>query len=221
MYFGLLLAGATPGVLAQQAALTKEFSVKDEIEVKNDLDTNPSDGAESTFVEEIASLISKLNAYVEEDKFSWAAKFEYSIEDLSFNVKNQPSFISFGELESPEGMFFKSSALAAGRSLIREKVKVSAGEKHSAWPETLDFKFCSDGTTVRYDISVGTADNAGAQRLSVALVDYLKKTSRRPKSSVFKKVVENTTSKVEDVKVILATHLARSDIDSLLAPDAK
>ena len=40
VYFGLVLVGATPQVLAQ-AAMTREFSVKDEIEVKDDLDTKP------------------------------------------------------------------------------------------------------------------------------------------------------------------------------------
>jgi len=40
VYLGLVLAGATPPVLAQ-AAMTREFNVKDEIEVKDDLDTKP------------------------------------------------------------------------------------------------------------------------------------------------------------------------------------
>ena len=41
MYLGLVLAGATPQILAQ-AAMTREFDVKDEIEVKDDLDTKPN-----------------------------------------------------------------------------------------------------------------------------------------------------------------------------------
>ena len=41
VYFGLVLAGATPQVLAQ-AAMTKQFDVRDEIEVKDDLDTKPN-----------------------------------------------------------------------------------------------------------------------------------------------------------------------------------
>ncbi|MEP6944829.1 MAG: hypothetical protein ABJA02_02850 [Acidobacteriota bacterium] len=40
VYLGLVFVGATPQVLAQ-AAMTREFSVKDEIEVKDDLDTKP------------------------------------------------------------------------------------------------------------------------------------------------------------------------------------
>jgi hypothetical protein len=44
VYLGLVLVGATPQVLAQ-AAMTRQFDVKDEIEVKDDLDKKP-DGAE-------------------------------------------------------------------------------------------------------------------------------------------------------------------------------
>lgn len=40
VYLGLVLVGATPQVLAQ-AAMTRQFDVKDEIEYKDDLDTKP------------------------------------------------------------------------------------------------------------------------------------------------------------------------------------
>ena len=40
VYLGLVLAGATPQILAQ-AATTRQFDVKDEIEYKEDLDTKP------------------------------------------------------------------------------------------------------------------------------------------------------------------------------------
>lgn len=40
VYLGLVLVGATPQVLAQ-AAMTRQFNVKDEVEVKDDLDKKP------------------------------------------------------------------------------------------------------------------------------------------------------------------------------------
>jgi hypothetical protein len=40
VYLGLVLAGATPQVLAQ-AAMTRQFDIKDEIEFKDDLDNKP------------------------------------------------------------------------------------------------------------------------------------------------------------------------------------
>jgi hypothetical protein len=42
VYLGLVLAGATPQVLAQ-AAMTRQFDVRDEIEAKDDVDRKPDD----------------------------------------------------------------------------------------------------------------------------------------------------------------------------------
>jgi hypothetical protein len=45
VYFGLLMAGATPGVIAQQsAAMTRNFELSEEIETRDDLDLDPKSG---------------------------------------------------------------------------------------------------------------------------------------------------------------------------------
>jgi hypothetical protein len=42
VYIGLLMAGATPGIVAQQsAAMTRNFELSEEVEVKDDLDLDP------------------------------------------------------------------------------------------------------------------------------------------------------------------------------------
>lgn len=43
VYLGLLMAGATPAVLAQQAAMARQFDLKDEIEFSENLDKDPND----------------------------------------------------------------------------------------------------------------------------------------------------------------------------------
>lgn len=54
VYLGLVLAGATPQTLAQ-AAMTRQFDVKDEVEIKDELDKKPdhllADVAESASTE--------------------------------------------------------------------------------------------------------------------------------------------------------------------------
>jgi hypothetical protein len=219
VYLGLVLVGATP--VLGHAATTRNFEISDEIEIKDDLDKNPDRRNETTFVEEIASLLSTLNSYVEEDKFTWNSKFEFNIEDLSFAKDGKPSFLGFGTLESPEGRLFEHSALAAAQSLIVEKVEVSAGEKYSTWPETVNLKFRSDGSNIRFDITVSTADDGGAKRLNSALSDFLKRIAQDSKSAMARIVAEKTTSEVDNVKVILVTRLPRAALDPLLAKDAK
>ncbi len=59
MYLGLLLVGGTPCVLAQDAATTKSFVLKDEIEVKDDLDKDPDP----------ASLALSIKVYFEDVNF--------------------------------------------------------------------------------------------------------------------------------------------------------
>src|SRR6476620_5894347 len=46
VYLGLVLVGATPQVLAQ-AAMTRQFNVKDEVEFAEDLDNKPPEEASS------------------------------------------------------------------------------------------------------------------------------------------------------------------------------
>src|SRR2546422_7570487 len=63
VYLGLVLVGATPQVLAQ-AATAKQFNVKDEIEVKDNLDKKPDrtdeefETAASLYLRDLTKLLS-------------------------------------------------------------------------------------------------------------------------------------------------------------------
>ena len=50
VYLGLVLAGATPQVVAQRAAMARTFDIKDEIERSDEFDGDPD-------IEELKSLI--------------------------------------------------------------------------------------------------------------------------------------------------------------------
>lgn len=74
MYFGLVMVGATPQVLAS-AAMTRQFDVKDEIEVKDDLDTKPDDkrspvsGLVQIYLEDVEYFLASLNNLKNQGKF--------------------------------------------------------------------------------------------------------------------------------------------------------
>jgi len=61
VYLGLVLLGATPQVLAQ-AAMTRQFSVKDEVQRKDDLDDNPppSDNGLEAYITESQAFLDRL-----------------------------------------------------------------------------------------------------------------------------------------------------------------
>lgn len=220
MYLGLLIVGGAAPQAFAHSATTRAFEITDEIEVKDDLDTNPGD--ETQFAESVASLIRDLDALAAKGEFDWKAKNEISIEDLSFDKKdNSPAFIGFGNLFGRAGIRFQSTVFDLANSLLDLKVKAGAGEKHSRWPETLDYKLFSNGTEFKFEVSIAATDEDGAKRLGSQIAEYLVRTSKDSKSVGTRIVAENTTSKVDDVKVILVTNLPRAALDSLLAKDAK
>lgn len=64
VYIGLLMAGASPGIIAQQsAAMTRNFDVTDEIEVKDDLDNKPQT-SEDEFDDLVSSYLSHVESFV-------------------------------------------------------------------------------------------------------------------------------------------------------------
>lgn len=105
VYLGLLLAGATPQVLAQ-AAMTRPFDVKDEIEVKDDLDTKPdaekaiaayvtsvaeilavADGLSKTHPELVAAGRYELNGFVDRGDSSSAFRYRSQLPSSVFSGK--------------------------------------------------------------------------------------------------------------------------------------
>lgn len=220
VYLGLLLAGATPGVLAQQAALTKQFNVKDEIERKDNLDKKP-DG-EINYVEELADLLISLNNISKKQKINLKAKKDISIEDFSIcESDNTDSYLGFGDLDSPFGKRFLSSGVSIARSLIDTKVRAKAGEKYASWPQTINIRLLWNDSEVRVQSSIAAVDGRAAQSLNALYAEYLRYLTTSASRPVVVRIAEKTTSEVSDVKVILVTRLARSDLDPLRAADAK
>jgi len=83
VYFGLILSGAAPQVLAS-AAMTRQFDIKDEIEFKDDLDKNPKDDRSpvatsvQVYIEDIELFLANLG------RLRRAGKFDLDLD--TFNV---------------------------------------------------------------------------------------------------------------------------------------
>ena len=85
VYLGLVLAGATPQVLAQ-AATAKQFNVKDEIEAKRDIDDQPDPTFDElvagldAFSEDHLSWLSDCRLHLDYDDKSWASSKRTAIQ---------------------------------------------------------------------------------------------------------------------------------------------
>ena len=84
VYLGLFIAGgAAPQVFAHSAT-TRGFEISDEIEVKDDLDTNPEDSAAAkmslqVYLQDIELFLNELSKYQDRKSFDLASDtFEVS-----------------------------------------------------------------------------------------------------------------------------------------------
>jgi hypothetical protein len=93
VYLGLVLAGATPQILAQ-AAMTRQFDVKDEIEVKDDLDKKPNELsneiADAASSETASKITQSVQRFLSEFKTIDSAASFCSIPDFEFERKQLP-----------------------------------------------------------------------------------------------------------------------------------
>lgn len=109
VYLGLLMAGATPGVLAQQAAMTRHFDVRDEIEISDDLDTKP----EPTLSDEVSKGSLKADADISRSVRKFLAKFQPtgSLESISSQPESVNEFPN--SLEGSAAVFGNSDHVSA------------------------------------------------------------------------------------------------------------
>ncbi|MBA2379850.1 MAG: hypothetical protein H0V76_09795 [Blastocatellia bacterium] len=59
VYLGLLMVGATPGVVAQQGAMSRNFELSEEVDLKDDLDLDPAAEQEADEIAEFEHLFTE------------------------------------------------------------------------------------------------------------------------------------------------------------------
>ena len=215
VYLGLVLAGgAVPSVLAQ-AALTRDFDIKQEIVLEDDLDKKPD---EDLFGESLVELVKTLEELSKNKKFDWDAKSELTIEDLGFSkIDDSPSYMG-GGLNVPKAIpVFDKASESIGRKLLRKKADFGLGDFYSDWPERIDFKYSIENKNFDIETRINLKSDAAAHSFGELIASYLSQTASLSKESGVKIIAENTKSKVDGTKVLLVTHLPRASIDALLA----
>ena len=129
VYLGLVLAGATPQVLAS-AAMTRQFDVKDEIEVKDDLDTKPDDERSPVatsvqiYLEDVEYFLASLGRLKNKGKFD-LAKDTFNVLQVSMqpcvdtNIAGSYTPIRFDSTSEPvkPAMEYFSRGMIYGYSL--------------------------------------------------------------------------------------------------------
>ena len=215
VYLGLVLVGgATPSVLAQ-AATTRDFNIKNEIVVEDDLDKKPD---EDLFAQEIVELVRDLNVLSNGKGFDWEAKSDLTIEGLGFcKSDNSPSYLGSSLLNQKISDVFDKAGVGIGRKLFKKKSDFGLGDYYSGFPEGISFKFSIENKNLRIETNINVKNDEAAQSFANLIYTYLSQTQSLKDTTGTKIVAENTKSKADGTNVLLVTNLPRASIDSLLA----
>ena len=226
VYFGLILAGATPQVLAN-AAMTRQFDVKDEIELKDDLDTKPDD--------ERSPVATSVQIYVEDVEYFLASlgklknngKFDPNVDTFSVaqntllpctdgNRAGRYTPINFASTSEPSrpALEYFSRGMVYGYSLgdciATNEFDVTAAD--SRFNFSLDKKSFAVNVTVRKDSPARALDLV--RQLESTLQLYSK---QKDATKLRLAVVKSTSFKAQNDQVFVVTRLPRAGLVSLLS----
>ncbi len=230
VYLGLVFAGATPQVLAQ-AAMARSFDIKDEIEVKDDLDKIPDGEAikaflESRFETALSSFVGDLrdlNALGKyrkagDDTFSISANYRHCLKDgpsadSSFGPASADSdwiakaFASLQKNLEPPDEFPAFIQFAADERGDRCKTFDSAIELDTS-DHIIRLSFSRDG-----------AKNAA--RIKDGLESFFAERASAHADPLTKQIYQFTKASSKNGQVFIVTRLPRAGLDAMLSTDAK
>lgn len=225
VYFGLILAGAAPQVLAN-AAMTRTFDVKDEIELQDDIDTKPDD--------ERSPVTASVQVYIEDVEYFLAnlaglkAKGKFDPKVDTFDVAQNTmlpcvdgnragrytpiNFVSSSEPSRPALEYFSRGMVygySLGDCIANNEFDVTAADSR--------FNFSLDKNAFSVNVSVRKDSPARALDLVRELESTLKLYSKRASNSDLRQaVVRNTSFKAQNDQVFIVTRLPRAGLASLL-----
>ena len=231
VYLGLVLVGgAAPQVFAH-GALTRNFELQDEIEIKDDLDKKPDNEAVAlslsikTYLEDVEYFLNALRKLGQNGKFDPTRdEFEVTQTTLlpcvadnnvgsytanTFSLKNnslRPSLERFSKL------------LTDGYSLA-DCLPNARFDGKEVTNSKFTFKLDDSAFSVR--VGVQKASHEIAKRLSGDLGTVFAKFTPTSGELARRKILESTSFKAENDQVFVITRLPRADLDPLLATSAK
>jgi hypothetical protein len=243
VYIGLLIAGSAPGVVAQQAgAMTKNFNVKDEIEVKEKLDDDPPDCSEAASEKAkhllnlnvlssgIIDLLSDLKQLESLGKVEWTDSFDFefnrkvseggrvSTTSEVYSVNNHNRWTYLAVEDSISGIVGFLCPWAGGCALYNYDPEFATNASNT------DIRVRFDGQkTFTVEIALLQPDAKQANALAAVFSEAFNVGScsdvyASPGQQI---VYQYSIAKPEIGRVIVVTRLPRAGLDALLAKGAK
>ena len=230
MYLGLVLVGATPQVMAQ-AAMTRQFNVKDEVEFKDNLDKKPdnertpvSDAVQGYlqdveyFLVNLQRLRNKGSFDLSKDVFDVAQSTMLPCVDSNLAGRYTPTKWVNPNPSSQPALVQFSRSMVFGYSLGD---CVTNGEFNGLEAVDSRYNFKLDAAAFSVNISV----KKQSPQNGLDLLRDLERTSKiygaGNNSKIRQTIIDSTSFRAENDQVFIVTRLPRAGLDSLLATNAK
>ncbi len=229
VYIGLVLVGGTPQVLAQ-AAMTRQFNVKDEVEFKDDLDNKPDDertpvsDSVKGYLQDVEYFFANLSRLRTQAGFnSGKDAFEVAQATLLPCVDRNMA----GRYTALKFEYVNESSRRALENFSRSMVYgyslgdcIANDEFNGVEAVATKFRFKLDAKEFFVNISIKKQSPQNALSLLRELESSLKLYATTNNDKISQKIIANTSFRVESDQVFIVTRLPRAGLDSLLAVNA-
>ena len=224
VYLGLVLVGgAIPTVLAQ-AALTRDFDIKNEIVFEDDLDKKPDedDVFDSDFIYgPVLELLSDLKKLKQIEKYNGEQYFEI---DFLFKRYEKSNRFNVEKIQGG-GNIWVHTACEEPAYLIEHQFDLNTPSNFYIYDKKLkvkvtntNVKFVSENGDFSLQINSTQESNGKAQELAKFFNDaFIVASSNADLKNYEKLVYQNTKATSENNQVLIVTRLPRASIDELLA----
>ncbi len=228
VYFGLVLVGASPSVLAQQAALSQKFEIQKEIETEDDLDKNPDedsldnyllvrlDDALKAFVGDLREL-ERNGKYKRKARFSTYSSYYYCSDEYSGATSVIDNDSKSEGLSQLEITLLKQLYLTnGGRSVDNFPSFVEPSAKYGS-DICKDFSIGLSLDKSEFEIHIAFTQNPQTAAVTSENLNSLFSIKAvNAQNPVSKLVYANTKAKAENQHIIVKTRLARGSLDALV-----
>jgi hypothetical protein len=225
VYLGLVLAGgAAPSVMAQ-AALTRDFDIKRELVVEDDLDKKPDDKDSIDFESSLDDYFGDVGSFVEDlQKLHQIGKFDldydkFEISELGFvpcDVNGDPVRTAYSN--NKIGNRWLEPALTDARYKFEDWNFLADCFKNADYSNEVvstasDLKLSYDKAQLKVELSAFKTSPHRAEQLAANFSQAFKVYEVDEDEPIVKKIYENTTFKSENNQVFIVTRLPRAALD--------
>lgn len=228
VYLGLVLVGASPSVLAQQAALTSKFEIQNEIEFENDLDNNPEedesvdhyflirfDGAVNNFVEDLRKLRNQRKyKFGNQEEIIVGSNYTYCAD----NIVNASSSYVVSWISDELERLKKDLDVVNGKEFkqLPSFIETATDAKGNILCKEFGLEFSVDKTELKIKVSFTQDSAQKAAIISENLnASFLTKAANAQQNTT-KNFYQNTKAKAENQYISVITTLPRGSLDELV-----